>query len=203
MLLIFSKASLCFQPLDHQPPSWPDVALSGFLSPSVPWHSPRRGCHGNWKGGPCWNADLAEWKKMLTEKDCRGCEAEGRSNQGQICLITVQLHFKGDCVATGVGACVNASDAFHGEKQGRVKVSREEKRLREKLHSAQDVYSIAALCCHKQFLVAFYSLISRGSSSGFQYYTPAFALLKMRRRKQAELVHPQQLISPLLAMIFQ
>lgn len=194
MLVIFFKVLLCFQPLDHQPPSQPDVALSGFLSPSVPWHSPRRGCHGNWKGGSCRNADavLAEWKKCWQNKDFRGCEAEGRSNQGQIWLITVLLHFKDDCVATGVGACVNASDAFHSEKrkQGRVKVSREEKRLREKLHSAHDAYSIAALCCHKQFLVAFYSLISQGSSSGFQYYTPAFALLKMRRRKQAELVHP-------------
>lgn len=132
---------------------------------------------------------VARRKKCWQEKDFKGCEAGGRSNQGQICLITVPLHFKDD----GVGSCVNACDAFHGEKckQGRVKVSREEKCFREKLHSAHDAYSIAALCCHKQFLVAFYSLISQGSSSGFQYYTPAFALLKMRRRKQAELVHPQ------------
>lgn len=32
-----------FSLFDHQPPALPDALLSGFLSPSIPWHSPRWG----------------------------------------------------------------------------------------------------------------------------------------------------------------
>lgn len=54
------QTSSCFLPLDRQPAATsPDAELSGFLSPSVPWHSPRRGAGvGNQTmggcGRPCW-----------------------------------------------------------------------------------------------------------------------------------------------------
>lgn len=200
MLPVFSKTRSCFQPLDRQPPARPDVALSGLLSPSVPWHSPRPGAVGiaKWWWGGC--GAVSECRRILStgkmlgeKKDFRGCEAGGRSNQGQICLITMLLlRFEFQRARGHRCGCMCKMPLMSWLGETNPKTNEEGLNSHccwDELYSVLDVYVVfAEPCCHKPFSLPFQSLIFQATPLRSDPQT--FALFKRRGRKTSRTSSP-------------